>query len=354
MRIEQDKLQNIYESFAKALGADADEAQTFATCLIRADIRGHATQGLGLLPYLVELFEDGVMEFGRKPEIIRDNPGSALVDGKRGVGQITGTYAMDLAIEKARACGIGFVSMRGGADYGMASNYAIQAMEQGMIGLSMSTGPVLVAPWGGRDAWFCTNPISLAVPAGDRDPIVIDMATSANSMGKTVLAARDGKKLDGQELVDSEGHYTDDPARVILDPMARESRMSGALLPAGPKGFGMVLMVELLASLLSGERTWDDETPSDGINRPAYYGQAFIAIDIAKFQDPAEFADSADRMVETLTAARPAQRFDRVRLHGGKAAETMRDNLASGIYLREEEWQMVLDVASRLSLKLPS
>ncbi len=353
MRIEENDLRQVYEGFAGKFDADHDEAATFATCLLRADMRGHTTQGLGLLPYLVDLFEDGVMAFGRRPEIIRDNPGSALVDGKRGVGQVTGTFAMDLAIDKARSCGIGFVSLRGGADYGMASNYAIQAMEQGMIGVSMSTGPVLVAPWGGRDAWFCTNPISLAVPAGDRDPIVIDMATSANSMGKTVLAARDGEMLPGPDVVDAEGRYTDNPAEVILDPMARESSMAGALLPAGPKGFGMVLTVEVLASLLSGERSWQDEQPSDGVNRAAYYGQSFIAIDIAAFQVPEDFAASADRMIETLTASRPAQGFDRVRLHGSKAAEAMRDNATNGIQVRDEEWQMVRRVADRLQLALP-
>ena len=352
MRIEEDRLRWLYECFAARLGASSDEAACFATCLLRADIRGHTTQGLGLLPYLVELFDNDVMAFGRKPRIVQDHPGAALLDGQRGVGQITGTFAMNLAIEKARACGIGFVSMRGGADYGMASNYALQAMEEGMIGLSMSTGPVLVAPWGGRDAWFSTNPVSLAIPAGDRAPIVIDMATSANSMGKIVLAARDGKKLTGNELVDADGNYIDDPRRVIIDPMHRESNMSGALLPAGPKGFGMVLMVEVLGSLLSGERTWRNETPSDGTNRAAFYGQTFMAIDIAKFMDPDEFAKSTDRMVDTLTTSRAAQGFDRIRLHGQKAAEVMLDNRINGIQLRDEEWQMVLSVADHLKLTI--
>lgn len=354
MRIQERELKSLYKGFANKLGADSEEAETFATCLLRADIRGHATQGMGLLPYLIELFEEGTMAFGRTPEVLQDHPGSALVDGKRGMGQITGTFAMDLAIKKARNCGIGFVTMKGGADYGMASNYAIQAMEQGMIGMTMSTGPILVAPWGGRDAWFCTNPISLAVPAGDRDPIVIDMATSADSMGATVLAARDGKKMSGKHLVDAEGEYTDDPSKVILRPMDRESAMSGALLPNGPKGFGMVMMVELLAALLSGERTWEDESPSDGVNRPSFYGQTFIAIDISKFQDPKDFAGSAERMVETLTSSRVANGYDRVRLHGGKAADAMRDNLANGIFVRDEEWTMVANVAEKLGVELPS
>ncbi|KIC29729.1 Ldh family oxidoreductase [Leisingera sp. ANG-S5] len=354
MRIQEGKLKSLYTGFARKLGADGREAATFATCLLRADIRGHTTQGMGLLPYLVELFDAGVMAFGSAPEIIRDNPASALVDGKRGMGQISGTFAMDLAIEKARTCGIGFVSLRGGADYGMASNYAIQAIEQGLIGMSMSTGPVLVAPWGGRDAWFSTNPISLAVPAGDRDPIVIDMATSANSMGRTVLAARDGQKLPGRQLVDAQGNYTDDPAQVILNPMDRESGMAGALLPDGPKGFGMVLIVELLAALLSGERSWQDEHPSDGVNRQAFYGQTFIAIDIAKFQDPADFAGAVERMVETLSSSRAANGFDRVRLHGAKAAEAMRDNQANGIFVRDEEWQLMASAACKLGIHLPA
>lgn len=167
---------------------------------------------------------------------------------------------------------------------------------------------------------------------------------------KAVLAARDSKRLSGSELVDRNGHYTDDPLQVILDPMARESSMSGALLPAGPKGFGILLMVELLSSLLSGERTWDDEKPSDGVNRAAFYGQSFVAIDIATFQGLSEFTASADRMIATLTGSAPAQGFDRVRLHGEKAAEAMRDNQAHGIYMRDEEWQLVLDAADRLGI----
>ena len=92
-------------------------------------------------------------------------------------------------------------------------------------------------------------------------------------MSNIVLAARDGRKLAGKEVVDADGCYTDDPARVILDVMARESRMSGALLPAGPKGFGMLLLVELLAGLLSGERRWEDEAPATKDERSAFYGK---------------------------------------------------------------------------------
>jgi LDH2 family malate/lactate/ureidoglycolate dehydrogenase len=130
--------------------------------------------------------------------------------------------------------------------------------------------------------------------------------------------------------------------------------MSGALLPAGPKGFGMLLMVEMLAALLSGERSWE-ETLSDGAsqtadtrNRTAYYSQTFIAISIAHFQETAAFHAAAERMVATLTAMAPAQGFQAVRLPGGGAAMRKNGWLAEGVEVRAEEWEMAMALAQRL------
>ncbi len=348
--VSADKLDSLYRRFAAHHGADDEEAATFAAALLRADLRGHTTQGIGLLPYVDELLRDGEMSFGRPLETVRETAATALLDGNRGVGQVIGMRAMALAIEKARAAGIGYVAVRNSSDYAMASAYVLPAVDAGLIGMSMSTGPILVAPWGGRDGWFCTNPLALGVPAGSRDPIVIDMATSAYSMGAVVRAARDGLRLDTAGVVDADGRYSDDPSSVIVDPMARESRMTGALLPAGAKGFGWVLLVELLAALLSGERTWEDERPSNSEERPAYYGQAFVAIDPAAFQDPEAFAASADRMIDTLTSSRPAEGFDSVRVHGGGAAEAERHAKRDGVPIRDEEWGMVEQLAARLGL----
>jgi LDH2 family malate/lactate/ureidoglycolate dehydrogenase len=344
------RLQGFYVRFARRHGADEDEASTFAARLLRADLRGHTTQGVGLLPYIGELLADHAMAFGRPFEVVRETSATAAVDGHRGVGQVIGTRAMNLAIAKARGVGVGFVAVRGSSDYGMASAYALQALEAGQIGISMSTGPLLVAPWGGRDARFCTNPIAVAVPAGERDPIVVDMATSAYSMGAVVRAARDGRRLGPASVADAYGRYTDDPATVILDVMQRESRMAGALLPAGPKGFGWILVVELLAGLLSGERTWLDEHRAGPVDRPAHYGQTFIAIAIEHFQDPEAFAAAADRMIETVTSSPPAEGFERVRLHGSQAALEERRRREHGIPVRDEEWAMVERTAERLGI----
>jgi LDH2 family malate/lactate/ureidoglycolate dehydrogenase len=348
MIIPAEELRSIYERFARHHGADDDEAGIFARSLLRADLRGHTTQGVALLPYIDELIANGEMAFGRPFEHVRETAATAVVDGHRGVGQVVGTRAMALAIEKARAVGAGLVTVRASSDYAMASVYALQALDAGQIGISMSTGPILVAPWGGRDARFCTNPLALAVPAGERDPIVIDMATSAYSMGAVVRAARDGRRLDSIGVVDADGNYTDDPRAVILDVMARESRMAGALLPAGPKGFGWLLLVEVLAGLLSGARTWEQEQPATRDARPAFYGQTFVAIAVEHFLDPATFAAASDRMIETLTGDRPAEGFERVRVHGAAAAEEERRRRGEGVPVRDEEWALVERLVSRL------
>lgn len=349
--ISAEQLDSLYRRVAAHHGADDDEAATFAGALLRADLRGHTTQGIALLPYVDELLREGEMAFGRPLETVRETAATAVLEGHRGVGHVIGTRAMALAMDKARAVGVGFVAVRGSSDYAMASTYVLPAVEAGLIGLSMSTGPIIVAPWGGRDARFCTNPIALGVPAGRRDPIVIDMATSAYSMGAVVRAARDGVRLETTGVVDADGRYSDDPSSVILDVMARESRMSGALVTAGAKGFGWVLLVELLAGLLSGERTWEDERPATSTDRPAHYGQTFVAIDIASFQASEAFAAAADRMIDTLTGARPAEGFDRIRVHGGEAAAEERRRREHGIPIRDEEWEMVERLADQLGIE---
>jgi len=352
VRTSVERLRYVYEGVAKAWGGAPDEVAIFAECLLRADLRGHQTQGIGLLPYLDGLFDAGVMRFGQPFEVLRDAPATALVDGHSGVGQVVATRAMALAIDKAKRGGVGLVAVRRSSDCGMVANYAIQAQERGLIGMAMSTGPLLVAPWGGRDAMFCTNPLALAVPAGKRDPIVIDMATSAYSMGAVVLAARAGAKLETRGVVDRQGRYSDDPAPVILNPMHRESRMAGALLPAGPKGFGMLMFVDVLAALLSGERRWVEDVGTRGGERAAFYGQTFLAISVEHFMAADEFSAAADRMIETLRAARPAEGFENVRLHGEAALQTQRDFLANGVEVRDEEWRRAEELARKLGLSL--
>jgi len=259
------ELTSLYRKIAKVLEASAEEADIFAQCLARADLRGMYTQGAAIVPYLVSLVENRLMMFGARFTVVRDEPGMALVDGGHGVGSVVSTGAMNLAIEKAKSAGVGCVWVRNGGDFAMTSNHSMQALEHDQVGLAMRNGSPRVAPWGGRSPFFGTNPISIAIPSGKEVPIVIDMASGSFSVGKVVMAARDEQLLPSTHLVTEEGVYTNDPRSIIVNPLDRESEFRGAIVSLGYKGYAWLLVIELFAGLLSGMGT---------SNRNAYVADA--------------------------------------------------------------------------------
>ena len=155
--VAADRLTRIYRAIATAHGASPPEADTFAACLLKADLRGYTGQGIAVAPYYHKLLRNGVLKFGQVPSTEREGPAFAALDGHRNVGQVVGTRAMQVAIEKARDCGIGIVTVFNSGDFAMASNYTLQAAREGKIGIAMGNGYPLVAPWGGRD---CSHAIA--------------------------------------------------------------------------------------------------------------------------------------------------------------------------------------------------
>lgn len=348
--IEHPRLHRLYRAVAVAHGASPNEAETFAACLVRADVRGYTRQGVAILPYYHELLGAGVVAFGKEPEVEREGPAFAVMDGHRNVGQVIGTRAMAVAREKARESGIGIVTVHDGGDFAMASCFAMQALEEDQIGIAMGNGFPIVAPWGGRDPFFCTNPIAMAVPTGEEAPLVIDMATSSYSMGQIVRAARDGRTLGPQSVVDPEGRYGDDPSSIVVDAMNRESQLDGAILPAGPKGNGWLLIVEVLSGVLSGSLGSYSNARAQGPGRDMRYGHCFIAIDVEQLLGLQRFRSDIDAFIAALRRARPASDFDAVRVPGSRAAAEERKRLADGVPVRDEEWEMALRIGRVIGL----
>lgn len=343
-------LGEIYAGVALAHGASAEEAEIFRDCLLRADLRDHSTQGSALVPYHDEMLADGQMRFGAELERISDAPAVAVVDAHFGPGEVVGTRCMGLAIEKAEATGMGCVVVRNSGDFAMASAYSLQALDRGMIGIAMSHGKPVVAPWGGRDPLLCTNPISVAFPGGERHPIVIDMATSAFSMGDAIRTARDGGRLPFVGIVAPDGEYGDDPAKIVVDVEERESKLDGALLPLGPKGFGMSLIVELMCSALAGaDGSWSNAYQPSG-ERPWRHGHCFLALDPGAFAGLGAFTDSADASVGALEGSAPAAGGSGVRVPGRAAAEAEARRVTEGVPVRDEELRQLLAVARRRGL----
>ena len=350
MIVAAELLGEIYEGVARAHGAGPEEAAIFRDRLLRADLRDHSTQGSALLPYHDAMLADGQMRFGAELEVVSDAPAVAVVDAHFGVGEVVGTRCMTMAIEKARATGMGCVAVRNSGDFAMASAYSLLALDHGMAGFAMSNGKPVVAPWGGRDPLFCTNPISAAFPGRERFPIVIDMATSAFSMGDAIRTARDGGTLPFTGVVDRDGRYGDDPAAIVVDVRERESKLDGAILPLGPKGFGMLLMVEVMCSALAGSAgSWANDYEPSG-ERPWNHGHCFLALAPDAFAGFDAFGSSVDSLIGSVEASRPAAGSTGVRVPGRAAHEAEERRRREGVPVRDEELEQLLAVARRRGL----
>jgi L-2-hydroxycarboxylate dehydrogenase (NAD+) len=346
--IDHRRLEAAYAALAREHGASRAEAEVFAGCLVRADLRGYTRQGVALIPYYDQLLREGRTRFGAEPRVEREGPAFAVLDGRRGVGQIVSRRAVQLAGDKAADVGVGLVTVRYSGDFAMAAAHALVTLERGMLGVAMSTGQPLVAPWGGRDAFFCTNPLAVAVPTQDERPVVIDAANSAFSMGTLVRAARDGQTMDRAAVVDPDGRYSADPAVVVDDPLDRESSLSGAILPDGPSGYGWLLIVEILSAVLSGQYGDAPEGgPAGGVPGNPRFAQCFVAIDVERFLGPGVFRRDMDRLVRALEGARPAEGFGVVRAPGGRAGAEEERRRAEGVPVRDEEWDMLRTTCAR-------
>jgi len=347
------ELTSLYVGIAKALGAPAEEAEVFARCMVRADLRGMYTQGAAMIPYSVWLAEERLMRFNAPFTILRDEPGMALVDGGYGVGVVQATRAMNLAIEKARSAGVGCVWVQNGGDFMMTANHALQALEQDQVGIVMRNENPRVAPWGGREAFFFTNPIAVAIPTGEEPPIVIDMAAGSFSVGQVVMAARDRRRMPSPHLVTSEGVYTDDPTKIVLNPSDRESGFGGAIVTLGHKGLMWSLIVELFSALLAGTNTSNQNNFEPSSERPWDEGQFHMAIDVAKLQPVAQFKAATDAFVRSLKSVKPAEGFERVIVPGEVEATNEERRKKEGIPVRDEDWEGIVRAAAKLGVATP-
>lgn len=352
--VKMDELTGLYKRIAEALDAPAEEAAIFADCMVRADLRGMYTQGAAIIPYTVWMIEEKLMRFGVPFKILKDEPSLALVDGGYGVGSVMGTRAMDLAIQKAGTAGTGSVWVQNGGDFMMTANHALQALEHDMVGIVMRNENPRVAPWGGREAFFFTNPIAIAIPTNEEAPIVVDMAAGSFSVGQTVMAARDNRRMPSAHLVTSDGAYTDDPTRIVRDPADRESGFTGGIVTLGHKGLIWSMIIELFSGLLAGTNTSNQNDYEPTGERPWNEAQFHMAIDVSKLQPVSQFKAAADGFARALKSVEPAQGFESVIVPGEFEARNEEQRRVEGIPLRDEDWQGVKDVASRLGVELES
>lgn len=225
------------------VGVPLDEAEIVATSLIEAELRGQASHGLVRLETYLKRVRAGLIRVGRSPTLLTDTAALMVFDGHDGFGHVIGVRVMDACIERARSTGIAAASVRRGTHFGIAGVFALRAAAAGMIGIAASNGAARMPPVGTKTAVLGTNPLAISVPLSDAEPILLDMATSATALGRMIVAKERGEAIPLGWALAKDGTPTTDPVVAL----------AGLILPmAGPKGFGLALVLEVLSACLSG------------------------------------------------------------------------------------------------------
>lgn len=318
-----------------AAGSSAEEAQTVASNLVLANLSGHDSHGVGMVPRYV----DAVLEGGLKPNTgvrtVMDMGTLLTLDGQRGYGQVVGVQAMTLGIARAKAHGSCIMTLANAHHLGRIGHFAEMAVEQGLVSLhfvNVLSRPV-VAPFGGGDGRFGTNPCCIGVPMVGSDPFVLDFATSRVAQGKMRVAYNEGRQAEPGTLIDEHGRPTNNPGVVVVP---QSNGLFGALMAFGEhKGYGMAVACELLGGALTGSGTW--HRPADQA-RAVVNGMLTILIDPAKLGTQTSFEQEATAFVDWLRQSPAAPGSDGVRLAGEPEREARAQRAQAGITIDGQTW----------------
>jgi LDH2 family malate/lactate/ureidoglycolate dehydrogenase len=326
-----------------ALGVPDTDARQVAGLMVEADLLGHDTHGVFRLRQYVNRLKGGGCNARAQVKLLRETAATALVDGDDGLGHLAMHRATELAIEKARTAGIGWVGVRRGNHAGPAALYVRPQAAAGMIGIAAAVGSANhVAPYGGTDLLLGTNPIAVAAPSGGAAPFVLDMATTVAAVGKIKVLAQRGELMPEGWMVGRDGRPLTDPNR----------RDEGFLLPiGGPKGYGLSLAIGLLAGVLNGAAFGSDVVDfTNDTTSPTNTGQFVAAIDIAAFGDLDAFTATASRVFAELRASPPLPGHDPVRIPGDGRNEARARRLARGLELHPNLRRELDKIAGELGI----
>jgi L-2-hydroxycarboxylate dehydrogenase (NAD+) len=339
-RVEQTVLKEFVTQVLAKMEVPVEDARASAEVLVSADLRGIDSHGVARTRRYVQGLRDGVMVPEPEIRVVQETAVTALLDGGAGLGQVVGVRGMRLAIDKALATGAGFVAVRNSNHYGIAGYYSMMALEEGLIGISMTNSATLVVPTFGRDAVLGTNPLSIAVPSGKERPFVLDMATSVITRGKLEEYERREKPLLDGWATDSSGVPTANAGEVLHN---LKDSLGGGILPlggageeqGGHKGYGLALLVDILCGVLPGAGYTTGVYPRDesGKPLPADIGHFFGALKVDGFRPLGEFQDSMDDLVRGLRSSAKAAGQQRIFIHGEKEFEATEERMRLGIPL---------------------
>jgi len=337
MKFEYHQLKNFCQNIFLKIGCPPENAHVASEVLISADVRGVDSHGVARLSGYVRLWEAERINARPNIKAVYETPCTAVVDGDQGLGLVVAPYAMDIAIEKAKYAGTGWVSVRNSNHFGIAGYYAMQALQHDMVGMAMTNASPLVAPTFSTDRMLGTNPIAVAIPADKQPPFVADFATTTAANGKLEILQRKEMKAPLGWIQDKAGTPSQNP---------HELKNGGALLPLGSdrehgshKGYCLGSIVDIFSAVFSGANYGPWVPPFVSFLAPPAdpvgvgIGHFLGAMRIDAFRPKEEFKQHMDRWITRFREATPAQGYEKVLIPGDPEREITAQRLKEGIPL---------------------
>ncbi|MDB5743525.1 MAG: malate/lactate/ureidoglycolate dehydrogenase [Polaromonas sp.] len=332
-----------------ASGSSEDEARKVADNLVMANLSGHDSHGVGMLPRYVDAVLEGGLTPNASVQTVLDAGALLTLNGQRGYGQVIGEQAMALGMAKAKAHGSCIMALAESHHLGRIGHFAEMAVAQGLVSIhfvNVMSRPV-VAPWGGSDGRYGTNPCCIGIPLSDQPPFVLDFATSRVAQGKMRVAHNQGQTVAPGLLLDEQGQPTTDPGVVVV-PQA--NGFFGALMPFGEhKGYGLAVACELLGGALTGGGTW--HSPANQ-RRAVLNSMLTVLIDPARLGTQVAFQAEALAFVDWLRQSPPAAGHAAVQIAGEPERRARLARERDGIEIDPSSWQEIVDAAARVGLTL--
>lgn len=346
MKLSAKELTTVARSILSHAGATARDADRVATRLVDANLTGHDSHGVGMIPAYVQGILAGELIPDAAAEVVQDKGPFLLVEGHQGFGHIIAEQAMTLAIARAKTSHFAVLSLRRSFHLGRLGDWGAMAAAEGFICIiyaNVQSSRPIVAPFGGSDARFVTNPYCTAIPATRKHPMfLLDMATSTIAMGKARVAELSGKQVPEGCVIDAAGNPTTDPSVMFNDPM-------GALTTFGQhKGFGLALLGDILGGSFSGGGAYLPEREVEG---QILNNMMAILIDPNVFGNAEAFGIDVDNYTDWVKSSPPAPGFDAVMLPGDPERQSAKARNAAGIHLDAGTTAQLIEAAR--SVKVP-
>ncbi len=343
--IASDKLTALIEAMCVQAGSDEGEARAVAENLVMANLMGHDSHGVGLIPRYVAHAADGRLTIDGHASVVTDAGAFLLLDGNMGYGQVVGPEAMAMGLAKAAEHGVAIVGLRNVHHLGRIGAWGELCAQAGFISIHYVNGlghDPLVAPFGGYDARYSTNPYCTALPATPgQPPIVLDMATSRIAQGKARVAHHSGAGVPAGALVGADGQPTNDPRVLFEEP-------AGAMLSFGEhKGYGLALICDILAGGLTGGGTARPERHQGNTIRN---NMLTIIIDPAGFRQEIPFGAEIDQLVAWVKSSRTLAGTPEIMVPGDPERKSLRARRRDGIPIDDNTWAAITECGVELGL----